>query len=112
MARHKVIHSDDACCVLIEGDKRSPEPSTASIKFPGGSVEVSRTSDGHYWAHIQVDDRSNVVQSRIDYAHEEWARRVGNGGECIPPVPAAEFVEHVAFLVAPRLIRNASDFGG
>jgi hypothetical protein len=43
---------------LIEllGDKtRRPEPATHIIEFPGGAVELSRTSDGNYWAHIIVN---------------------------------------------------------
>jgi len=67
MARIKVVHSQDACALIFKGDKKYPEPSTGIIKFPGGHVEVSRTSDGLYWAHVSVDDSSNIVNSRIDY---------------------------------------------
>lgn len=75
MARFKITHSDDAATIIIRGDKRNPEPSTAIIKFPGGHVEVARCSDGTYWAHVRRDvqpqdeDQSTlgeVVGSRID----------------------------------------------
>jgi hypothetical protein len=93
MAKAKVTHSDDAVQITFNGDRRNPEPATGVIKFPGGHVEVSRASDGTYWAHIEVVDHANRVESRIDYAHE--ARENG-----IPPIPAEQFVKHIAIRVA------------
>lgn len=102
MARFAVHHSEDACCVLIDGDRRRPEPSTAVIRFPGGHVEVSRASDGSYWVHVGRNTRINdpdadvlgeIVESRIDHTYE--ARERG-----IPPMPAAEHIEHLAMRIA------------
>lgn len=104
MARFKVHHSDDACCIDIRGDVRNPEPSTAVVKFPGGHVEVSRHSDGSYWVHVarnaqqQSDDDvlGAIVESRIDYTHEAYVR---HGGD-IPPMPAHEDIQHIAVRMA------------
>lgn len=42
--------------ITLLGDKyKKPEPAQHVIEFPGGAVEVSRTSDGKYWAHIIVN---------------------------------------------------------
>ena len=60
--------------IIFKGDHVVPEPSTGVIKFPGGHVEVSRTSDGKYWAHIAVDNPSNIAKSRIDYSIETYAK--------------------------------------
>jgi hypothetical protein len=68
MARAKVVHSTDSVCVIFEGNRASPEPSTGVIKFPGGHVEVSRCSDGSYWAHVEVFHPENIGQGRIDYS--------------------------------------------
>ena len=65
----KTVRSEDAMTVLIEGDRRNPEPSTLIVKFPGGHVEIARCSDDTYWAHVQVVDSANVSTGRIDYAH-------------------------------------------
>lgn len=65
----KTVRSEDALTILIEGDRRNPEPTTLVVKFPGGHIEVSRCSDDTYWAHVQVVDAANVVTGRIDYAH-------------------------------------------
>jgi len=93
MARATVIHSTDGCTIRFNGDPRHPEPSTGAIIFPGGRVEVTRTSDGGYFAHSSVDDHADVESSRIDYSREKWLK---NG---IPDVPDAQFIEHIAIKV-------------
>lgn len=104
MARFEVHHSEDACCIFIRGDKRQPEPSTAVIRFPGGHVEVSRASDGTYWVHVgrnvrindpDSDELGEVVGSRIDMTYD--ARH--SYGQQIPPMPAAEHIEHMALRI-------------
>lgn len=96
MARGKVVHSEDACTIIFKGNPKSPEPSTGIIKFPGGHVEVSRTSDGSYWAHVSVNNAANIVASRIDYNHEEWCASQG----AIPPIPGEGAIEKMAIKVA------------
>jgi len=95
MARAQVTHSDDAVTVTFRGDKRRPEPSTAIIRFPGGHIEVSRTSDGRYWAHVSADKASHIVESRIDYDRAKWLE---TGGD-IPPIPGEGAIEHMAILI-------------
>ncbi len=42
--------------IELLGDKtKRPESAQHVIEFPGGAVEVSRTSDGNYWAHILIN---------------------------------------------------------
>ena len=36
------------------------EKPTTIIHFPGGSVEISRTSEGDYWAHVAVDSEGEA----------------------------------------------------
>lgn len=64
------------------GDKtKKPESAQHIIEFPGGAIEVSRTSDDEYWAHIIVNRgfgdgdsdgltsaQGEIVASRIDSA--------------------------------------------
>jgi hypothetical protein len=66
--------------ITLLGDKtKRPESSQHIIEFPGGAIELSRTTDGYYWAHIivnrgqPIDDceglqaaRGIVIDSRID----------------------------------------------
>ena len=83
MAKAKVVHSTDGVNVLVEGDKFTRnEPSCNVISFPGGYIEVSRTSNDEYWAHIYVNrdgqvyneshmqsKRGEIVDGRIDYIY-------------------------------------------
>jgi hypothetical protein len=91
MARVKVVHSDDAVEIVFHGDKRNPEPSTAVIKFPGGHVEVSRCSDGSYWAHTYVEEGA-VVDSRFDYVYPTTPN--------IAPIPSSELIKKIAIRIA------------
>jgi len=92
MARARIVHSDDAVTIIFNGDRKSPEPSTGIIKFPGGHVEVTRCSDGTYWAHVAVVDGVNIVDSRIDHlAKSSWY---------IQDIPNAESVNHIAIRIA------------
>lgn len=102
MAKHKIIHSEDATTIMIDGDIRNPEPTHAIIRFPGGFVEVARCSDGSYYAHIGAkkddipdEDRGfRVVDSRIDYDHEKWIERG------IPQIQAMDHVCKIAMRFA------------
>jgi len=56
--------------VTIRGDKRNPEPESFRVQFPGGDVDVVRTTDDEYWIHIRVDrdetPRGRIVDARLD----------------------------------------------
>ena len=98
MAKAKVIHSDDAVLIKLHGKKTSPEPSTAVIRFPGGHVEVSRCSDGTYYAHIQVADPANVIQSRLDFKDGSEI-----GIRSVQEIPNGSRVEKVAIKIAAKV---------
>lgn len=89
----KQVRSSDALTVIIAGDKRNPEPGTLIVKLPGGHVEVSRCSDGSYWVHLQVIDPTNIIASRIEYAHKPLAASVAD-------MPDAERVNKLALRIA------------
>ena len=69
---------DDALMVRILGDRRQPEPSTFIVQFPGGEVEIARTSDDKYWVHVRpntADDflvsegaKGRLARARVDHA--------------------------------------------
>ncbi len=71
MARAKIIHSQDACTIVFKGNVNNPEPSSGIIKFPGGCVEVTRTSDGKYWIHTERTDNSEIINSILDYKYDK-----------------------------------------
>lgn len=97
MAKAKVIHSEDAVMIKFEGKRSDPEPQTAVIKFPGGHVEVTRTTDGRYWAHVEAEKPESIQESRIDYNHEGYKATGGS----IPKIPHADKIQHMAVLIGP-----------
>ncbi|TJY57426.1 hypothetical protein E4T66_18640 [Sinimarinibacterium sp. CAU 1509] len=91
MAKAKVTHSQDAVQITFNGDRRNPEPSTAVVQFPGGHIEVSRCSDGTYWAHVAFVSGANIVAGRID--------RVGRV-DAVEDLEDAGSITHIAVRVA------------
>lgn len=91
MARAKVTHSSDAVQITFDGDRQNPEPSTGVIKFPGGHVEVSRCSDGTYWAHVAVVSGANIAEGRIDRSDRVCA---------VEKMDEAETITKIAIRVA------------
>jgi hypothetical protein len=46
---------------LFGDQKRQAESAQHVIEFPGGAIELTRTEDGDYWAHIVVN-RNEVIE--------------------------------------------------
>ena len=102
------LYDDAPGKIRLLGDKTiRPEPATHIIEFPGGAIELSRTSENDYWAHIIVDHDfalpddceglrgayGEIVGSRIDYEFPAEPNVV--------PVPDAEQVRQIAILIRP-----------
>lgn len=89
--------------IELLGDKTvRPEPAQHIIEFPGGAVEVSRTSDGNYWAHIIVH-HGHVLE---DGSTREQARGevVGSRVQAVNglfPIPRHEGLTQIAVLIRP-----------
>ena len=95
MAKAKVVHSGDAVTVIFKGNPKHPEPSTGIIKFPGGHVEVSRTTDNQYWAHTEIYETGQITSSRLDYDYETYLK---NNGEIVL-VPEEQHLVKIAIKV-------------
>ena len=94
MAKAKVVNSEDTVTVIFKGDKNNPEPSTGIIKFPGGNIEVSRCHDGTYWAHLNIEEVGNIIDSRMDVVGVQLAKTVHE-------IPYGDQVNHFAIKVSP-----------
>ena len=97
--------------ILLKGDRRNPESAEHIIKFPGGSIAVTRTSDNEYWAHIQVNRKESgldiggiveekngeIVDTRIDYDRTE-SEPMGR----IEEFDTAPNISHMAVRITTR----------
>lgn len=94
---------------VLRGDKTlKTEAATHIIEFPGGAIELTRTSDGNYWAHVIVNRDfampgdveglegayGEIASCRMDYAFPISPN--------IVEVPDAQHLRHIAILIKPR----------
>lgn len=89
--------------LILNGDPSDPESAQYIVEFPGGSLEVSRTSNDEYWAHIVVHKgriledtmatrNGTVVDSRVEFV---------NNGEPLEvlELPDQDRIYHIAVRV-------------
>jgi len=55
--------------VELRGDRRNPEPESFRVAFPGGDVDIVRTTNDEYWVHVRVNkpgrDNPEYVMGKI-----------------------------------------------
>ncbi len=83
-------------------EKKIEKPITV-IKFPGGHVEISRTSDNRYWVHVAV----NPPDSMEGQPGQVQDARIDAVGRYVDDSVAAELAKpdfsHMAILIgAPK----------
>lgn len=87
--------------IELLGDKQRPESAQHIIEFPGGAIELTRTTDGLYWAHIQVN-RGDVIddaEGRVSAVGRVVASRVDRGTGVIDDLPDFKNVSQIAVLI-------------
>lgn len=47
--------------VRLHGSPQRPEPIHFRVVFPGGDVDVVRTTDNDYWVHVRVNTPENCI---------------------------------------------------
>lgn len=77
-------------------DIKTEKPHTI-VKFPGGHVEIARTTDNNYWIHVAVEDDALIERARID-ANGRYANSTS---QILTDELAKADVYHIAFLVKP-----------
>lgn len=87
--------------ILLLGDKARPESAQHVIEFPGGAVEVSRTTEGEYWAHILVN-RGQVIEDADGYVSAQGAvvgHRIYRSESGFQELEDAAAIEQIAVLI-------------
>jgi hypothetical protein len=91
--------------INLIGSKAKPEPAQHIINFPGGAVEVTRTTEGNYWAHVIVFTDGHINKNGDNIAGEVVGSRVTRDNALnIPDIEDQEHVKQIAVLVKPRAI--------
>lgn len=88
--------------IELLGDKtRRPESAQHVIEFPGGAIEISRTSNGDYWAHIHVN-RDEVVEDaegRVSAKGKVVGSRMFLEDKGLSEIPDGSEIEQIAILI-------------
>lgn len=100
--------------IELLGDKtKRPEPAAHIIEFPGGAIELSRTTDGNYWAHIIVN-RDFALPGEIEGMEGAYGEIVGSRIDYEFPtephiieVPNAQRVRQIAILIRPQCAKDS-----
>jgi len=94
--------------IELLGDKtKKPEPAQHVIEFPGGAIELSRTSDGNYWAHIMVN--RDLIIDECEGLRRAYGEIVGGRIDAengVSPIPDLEEITQIALLIKPLLERK------
>ncbi len=89
--------------ILLGDPAIKPEKPYTIVTFPGGSVEISRTTDGAYWVHLAVKGmegyvpEATIIDARIDPA----GRYADEANKVLRDQIGMGDVKHIAFLVQP-----------
>jgi len=85
----------------LHGDpKIKPEKPYTIIGFPGGDVEISRTSDNKYWIHVRVEQGSELFQNGVILdARVDAKGRYTEINDVLRTELDKGDIDHIAFLV-------------
>lgn len=73
-----VMFGSEVWGVELTGDpKKQPEKPHFRVAFPGGDIDIARTTDGEYWVHVNVNrvenggyepesDTGRITDARLD----------------------------------------------
>jgi len=102
---------DNVIGVELEGNPKKPEPIHFRVMFPGGDIDIVRTSDNQdYWIHLRVDhpdDGESPDRKVMD------ARIVGARLDCrdkaAVDTDVGDFNNPSLYHLAVRITRNIGD---
>lgn len=92
------------------GDKtRKIESASHIIEFPGGAIELSRTSAGDYWAHVLVNREfaDNDCKGLCNSFGDVIAARI-SASDGVHAFPAHPEITQFAILIRPSRQKPAS----
>jgi len=103
----KIEHMGDVVQgIRLRGDKRNPEPEHVRIAFPGGDVDVVRTTDGEYWVHVRVNSAEDVKVSGSELVAGELVdARLDIRGKHASECDVGDFGHHRLYHLAVRVAR-------
>lgn len=93
----------DALGVNLLGNPQYPEPVFFFVTFPGGRVEITRTTNDEYWVHVTSDQPNQSDGRRAD--DRKLGKIIDARCDRIGTDPQDE-IGHIAIRVTCDLDRN------
>jgi hypothetical protein len=59
-------YGDAVLGVELEGNPKKPEPDHFRVYFPGGDVDITRTTDNEYWIHVHVNCKESTSYNPME----------------------------------------------
>lgn len=92
--------------VWLRGDRRNPEPESFRVAFPGGDVDVVRTTDGEYWIHVRVNSADDARVSDGELVEGRLVdARLDVRGKHASETDAGDFADPGLYHLAVRVAR-------
>ena len=91
---------------LYGNPKIQPEPESFRVCFPGGDVDIVRTSDGDYWVHVRVDSEDDVNQESASVAGKLVDARLDISSKSASECDAGDFAHPDLYHLAVRVARK------
>jgi hypothetical protein len=92
--------------VRLKADIKTPEPESFRVAFPGGDVDVVRTSNNEFWVHVRVNKRGDGFDlsdgSGRDYGQILDAR-LDSIGKSSSEMSAGDFADPNLYHLAVRI---------
>jgi hypothetical protein len=95
--------------IELLGDKQKrPEPAQHIIEFPGGAIELSRTTDGNYWAHIIVNQDWSVedMEGLRGALGDVVGSRIMRVGDDVRAIERDSGIQQIAVLIKPQFSKG------
>ena len=90
--------------IKLLGQKSKPESAQHIVEFPGGAIEVSRTTDGNYWAHIIVN--RDWSDNDCDGMRHSIGQIIGGRIDArngVNEIPCFQEITQIALLIKPTI---------
>lgn len=108
MQKPKVVDFGDAVHgVRLKGDPNEPEKAYFRVAFPGGDVDIVRTTNNDYWIHVRVNhpEDGSFIKGETQAAQLIDAR-LDIHGKHASEVDAGEFNDPGLYHLAVRIRRT------
>lgn len=89
--------------VRLQGNPKNPEPEIFRVAFPGGDVDVTRTTNNEYWVHIRVNTERDIVGNDDLVVGKLVDARLDIEGKHASETNAGDFADPKLYHLAVRI---------